>query len=260
MMDRQMIVIGLGSGRTGTASLSDMFNSQRDAICFHELNPTCATFEGNPQSILNTISEFDKILNGGAKTLLTVDYSRRASVERYKSLKSMDNLNIIGDIAYYYLMYVDNILSVYPGVKFVCIKRDKKQTVDSWMRKSEIPRWRSLRIADRLKAIITRAPYHESYNFWQEHDGSEFAFNPTWDSTFPKFEANSKREAIEKYWEFYYDKADDLEKAHPENFKIFDIGDMSHSEGVVRILSFVGIPEKQMVVKDKFHLHKLNTD
>lgn len=254
-----MIVIGLGAGRTGTASLSDLFNSQKDAICFHELNPTCAAFEGNPQSILNTIAEFRKILDGGDKRRLALDYSRRVSVEKYAELQAMNTPRLIGDIAYYYLMYVGDILSIDRDTKFVCIKRDKKQTVDSWMSKSQIPRWRSLRIADRLKAIITRTPYHESYNFWQEHDGTEYAFNPVWDSTFPKFKAESKRDAIEKYWDFYYEQAAKTAAEYPDNFRIFDIRDMSHTEGIVRILSFVGVPKSDMVLKDEFHLHKLNT-
>ena len=50
-----MIVIGLGCGRSGTASLANLIDSQDRAICFHELNPTCAAFEGNPRSVLNTV-------------------------------------------------------------------------------------------------------------------------------------------------------------------------------------------------------------
>jgi hypothetical protein len=34
-----MIVIGLGTGRSGTASLANLVNSQKDALSFHEMNP-----------------------------------------------------------------------------------------------------------------------------------------------------------------------------------------------------------------------------
>lgn len=254
-----MIVLGLGAGRTGTASLSELFNSQTDAICFHELNPSCAAFSGNPQWALNTISEFRRILDGGDKTRLTVDYSRPVSVQKYQALQSMDRVRLIGDIAYYYLMYVEDILALDNQVRFVCIKRPKDPTVASWMQKSRIPRWRSLRIADRVKAAIIRAPYQDSYNFWQEHDGTEYAVNPTWDHTFPKFEATSKREAVEKYWEFYYETAYEMEKNFPRNFRVFDIADMSHAEGIVKILEFIETPRENMVLKKEFHLHRLNT-
>ena len=252
-----MIIIGLGSGRTGTASQAKLIGSQKDAICFHELNPTCAAYSGNPQPILNTINEFQRIIDGGDKRLLTVDYSRERSVETYNELLAREtNPKIMGDIAYYYLNYVDDILAVNPTVKFICIKRDKQQTVDSWMKKSRIPRWRSLKIADRLKSWITRTPYHESWNFWQEHDGTQWALNPVWDNTFPNFEAPSKREAIEKYWDWYYQKAEKTEERHPENFRIFDISHLNSREGQKAILGFCGIPEQEMRLTDRVHLHK----
>jgi len=255
-----MIVIGLGSGRTGTASMSHLFNSQEGAICFHELNPTGAVFEGNPQPILNTINEFQKILDGGDKRLLAIDYSREASLKRYNDLKKMTQVRLIGDIAYYYLKYVGDILAINQNVRFVCIKRDKQQTVDSWMSKSSINRWRSLHIADRLKALITRTPFHEGKNFWQTHDGSEWQLDPVWDKTFPKFEASSKREAIEKYWDYYYDEAAVLAAKHPLHFQIFDISKMSNPDGQREILSFVGLSEADMVLRDKFHAHKSSGD
>lgn len=255
-----MIVIGLGSGRTGTASMSNLFNSQKDAICFHELNPTGAVFDGNPQPILNTIHEFQRILNGGEKHLLALDYARPASVARYEDLKRMPQVGLIGDIAYYYLKYVDDILAINQNVRFVCIKREKQQTVDSWLSKSSITRWLSLRIADRFKALITRTPYHESKNFWQVHDGSVWQLDPVWDKTFPKFEASSKREAIEKYWEYYYDEATVLAARHPMHFKTFDISKMSNPDGQREILTFVGLNESDMVLRDKFHAHKSSGD
>jgi len=251
-----MIVLGLGSGRTGTASLSYLIGSQKDAICFHELNPTGVVFDGNPQPILNTINEFQAMINGGDKRLLSLDYSRPASVAKYEELMKKDNVNIIGDIAYYYLKYVDDILKINTDVRFVCIKRDKKQTVASWMTKSSINRWKSLRIADKLKSIITRTPYHESKNFWQKHDGSKWQLDPVWDKTFPDFEASTKKEAIGKYWDYYYSEAEKLADKHPDYFRVFAIEKMSSPEGQKEILSFIGLDENEMKLKDEFHMHK----
>jgi len=255
-----MIVIGLGSGRTGTASLSHLIGSQRAALCFHELNPTGAVFAGNPQPILNGINEFQAILNGGDRRLLSLDYSRPPSVATYRQLQELPEIRLIGDIAYYYLRYVDDILAVNPAVRFVCIKRDKDATVASWVRKAAIHRWPSLWVADRLKALITRTPFHTSRNFWQEHDGSEYLHDPVWDKTFPKFTAASMREAIGCYWEYYYAECDLLTARHPLNFRIFPISAMSSPNGQTEILRFIGIGEQDMVLSDAFHLHKSTVD
>lgn len=251
-----MIVIGLGSGRTGTASLAKLIDSQNNALCFHELNPAGAVFEGNPQPLRNTIREFSAILGGGEKHLLALDYTRPPSVRTYEKLKAMARVDILGDIAFYYLTYVEDLLGITRDIRFVCIKRDKAETVESWLEKSSIRRWKSLWMADRIKSAIVRVPFHKSHNYWQNHDGSEWAHDPVWDKTFPKFEAASKREAIEKYWDFYYDRAAELAARHPSNFRIFDIGDMSTRDGQRRILEFIGIAADEMVLRDKFHEHQ----
>lgn len=249
------IVIGLGSGRSGTASLTSLIDRQPGGICFHEMNPSCAVFAGNPQPHMNALSEFRAILRGGDRARLTVDYSRPASVASYQRLQEMPRVSLIGDIAYYYLNYVSQMLAVDPDCVFVCIRRDREQTVASWIKKSAIDRWPSLWLADRIKSLLTRTPFHTSYNFWQEHDGRLWRHHPVWDSTFPKFEAASKEDAIRMYWDYYYLEADRLQGLYPENFRVFDVSDLSNPSGQENILAFIGIPPEAMVTGDKVHLH-----
>lgn len=213
------IVIGLGSGRSGTASLASLIDRQNGGLCFHEMNPSCAVFSGNPQSHLNVVREFESILSGGSAANLSIDYSRPMSVETYSRLSAMPDVKLLGDIAYYYLNYVEGILELFPHCKFVCIKRDKEQTVESWMKKSSLGRWPSLWIADRFKALITRTPFYKEYNYWQDHEGGVWKKDPVWDSCFPKFDASSKVEAIRMYWDYYYLEADRLKEKFSENFR-----------------------------------------
>lgn len=250
------IVVGLGSGRSGTASLASLIDRQPGGLCFHEMNPACAVFSGNPQAQLNTVTELQAILGGGNRARLAIDYSRPASVASYAKLQSMQQPKLLGDIGFYYLNYVEDILSLVPECKFVCIRRDREQTVRSWLRKSEVKRWRSLQLADRLKSLITRTPFQTDYNYWQEHDGSVWMSDPVWDSCFPKFEAASREEAIGKYWDFYYREAARLAQAHAGSFAIFDISDLSSIEGQQRILGFIGLAAKRMVCGEEVHLHK----
>jgi len=254
--DNKHIVIGLGSGRSGTASLTALIDQQRGGVCFHEMNPSSAVFSGNPQPHLNVVSEFQSILHGGNKKRLTIDYSRPSSVKTYATLQAVPEVNLLGDIAYYYLNYVDDMLAVAPYLRFVCIKRDREATVQSWLRKSAIDRWPSLWWADRIKSVLTRTPFHTQYNYWQEHDGSLWKHDPVWDSCFPKFEAPSKIEAIRMYWDYYYLEAERLQRAHPDNFRLFDVADLSTTAGQQSILSFIGIAEAHSVTGEEVHLHK----
>jgi hypothetical protein len=252
------VVVGLGTGRSGTASLTSLLDQQFGGICFHEMNPSCAVFSGNPQPQVNAIQEFQKLLHGGDRARLSIDYSRPSSVEAYDKLQGMSQVNLIGDIAYYYLNYVDDLLQVAPECIFICIRRDRGQTVSSWLKMSSIRRWRSLWLADKLKSLLTRTPFYTEYNYWQEHDGSRWKKDPVWDSCFPKFEAKSKEEAIGMYWDYYYLEADRLQRKHPDCFRIFDVQDLGNPEGQKRILSFIGLSEDTMVCSEELHLHRLS--
>jgi hypothetical protein len=255
-IDNGKIVVGLGSGRSGTASLTALIDQQEGGICFHEMNPSSAVFTGNSQPHINILRELRLLLSGGDRSHLSIDYSRPSSVETYEKMQDLKPIRLIGDIAYYYLNYVEELLGAVPECRFVCIKRDRDQTVASWIRKSSIRRWRSLWLADRLKSWITRSPFYTEYNYWQEHDGGRWKKDPVWDSCFPKFEAGSKVEAIGMYWDYYYLEADRLQREHPDSFRIFDIGEFDSPEGQRRVLSFIGLSEDNMICNEEMHLHR----
>jgi len=252
----KQIVIGLGSGRSGTASLTSLIDRQAGGVCFHEMNPAGSVFSGNPQPALNAVREFADLLSGERRNALAIDYSRPASVTTYRRLQQMEELNLIGDIAFYYLNYVEDILAVLPECRFVCIKRDRAKTIASWLKKTAINRWPSIWLADRLKSLITRTPFYTQYNFWQPHDGSKWQHDPVWDSCFPDIEASSKEEAIGIYWDNYYEKAERLQAAYPDNLRIFSVEELNDPQGQRKILSFIGLPENVWVLGDDVHLHK----
>jgi hypothetical protein len=251
-----MIVIGIGSGRSGTASLAKLLNAQKDAVCFHEMNPSCVRFSGTPRPILNGIDEFQAILNGGDPKMLTVDFGRAVAAKAYDQLCRMRRVRLIGDIAFYYLTYVEQIIERNPNVRFICLKRDRTETVESWLNKSLIPRWRSKRIADRVAALITRQPYYESHNHWMEHDGTVWQHDPIWDKCFPKFPGPTKRQAIEQYWDYYYEQAEKLAARHPRAIRIVRTETLNDPDVQRELLAYCGVPASDMVFTDA-HIHKL---
>jgi hypothetical protein len=253
-----MIVIGIGTGRSGTASLAKLLNAQHGAVCFHEMNPSCVRFHGTPRPILNTIDEYQAILDGGDPAMLTVDLARAVAAKAYDRLRTMRQVRLIGDIAFYYLTYVDQILACNPHVRFVCLQRDRTETVESWLQQAAIRRWRSKRIADRLASWITREPYHESHNWWMEHDGSVWRPDPVWDKCFPKFPGPTLRQAVEQYWDHYYEAVDALEARHPDAILRVRTETLNEPEMQRRLLGFCGVPDDEMVFTDA-HIHRLRT-
>lgn len=250
-----MIVIGLGTGRSGTASLATLLNAQRDSLCFHEMNPSAVRFSGTPRPFLNAVDEFQAILDGGNPSMLTVDLSRAVAARAYDGLCQMRHVRLIGDIAFYYLNYVELIAAHNPNVRFICLRRDREETISSWLRKTQIASWPSKRIADRLSSVITRTPYHTSYNFWMQHDGSRWRPDPVWDKCFPNIEARSKREAIAKYWDLYYDKAEVLAEEYKDVFRIFDTEKLSDCILQSDLLGYCGIPLADQIHSDA-HAHR----
>jgi hypothetical protein len=250
-----MIVIGIGTGRSGTASLAKLLNAQKDAVCFHEMNPSCVRFSGTPRPVLNGIDEFQAIVQGGDPSLLTVDLGRPVAARAYDRLRRMSRVRLIGDIAFYYLSYVEPILERHPDVRFVHLLRDRTATVDSWMQKTMIPRWTSKRLADRVAAWITREPFHESHNHWMQHDGSIWRPDPIWDKCFPKFPGPTKRRAIEQYWDFYTATVEQLADRHPGSILTVRTEQLNNPEEQRRLLAWCGVAEGDMVFTDA-HIHR----
>lgn len=254
-----MIVIGLGSGRSGTASLAGLLNAQRHALCFHEMNPAAVRFAGTPRPFINTVDEFQAILDGGDPAMLTVDLSRAVSAQAYDALCRMRGVRLIGDVAFYYLTYVEAIARHNPNVRFICLRRDREKTIASWLRKSAIDRWRAKRLADRISSLITRAPYRESYNYWMEHDGTRWETDPVWDKCFPKFQAGSKREAIGKYWDYYYTEAEAIGRRLGGIFRVVETDRLEERAFQAELLEFCGIPPAEQVHAPA-HLHRSAAD
>jgi len=251
-----MIVIGLGTGRSGTASLAKLLNAQRDALFFHEMNPAAVRFSGTPRPFINSLDEFQAILDGGDPSMLTVDLSRAVVARAYDDLCQMRKVRLIGDVASYYLSYVELIAAHNRNVRFICLRRDREQTIRSWLRKTAFERWRSKRIADRLSSIITRMPYYrEGINPWMEHDGDCWQPDPLWDKCFPKFEAKTKREAVAQYWDFYYEKAETIAEMFGDIFWIIDTERLNDRDFQCELLEYCGIPLAEQV-HTHAHIHR----
>lgn len=102
-----MFILGLGTGRCGTVSLSHLLDTQIDTISRHE-------------SIISPWEYDESFLNKNIDLLL----------HRNKTFQ------IASDVAFYLLPYCEQIIKRYPDTKCVCLKRDMNETADSYMLKT----------------------------------------------------------------------------------------------------------------------------
>lgn len=106
------LIIGLGSGRSGTVSLARLLDAQPGFRVTHEALEFQLRAEGSETLVHDFLSEIT-----GPST------HRRGTT--------------VGDVFSAYLYYVRQIAGKFPGTRFVCLKRDRASTVKSFARKVE---------------------------------------------------------------------------------------------------------------------------
>ncbi len=187
------LVIGLGSGRCGTTSLAHLLNKQPHASVTHEEPP-----------------------------LLPWQVDAALLAERLAGLRARPE-TLVGDVAFYYLPYVELIAAQLPNTRFVCLRRDREETVRSFVAKSE------------------------GVHHWIQHDGTQWQKSPDWDDCFPKYDLVDKTAAIGRYWDEYYARATELATQLP-SFRIFEMTALNDREGVEDLLDFIGVKQRALVV------------
>lgn len=191
MADR--VVIGLGSGRCGTRSLAELLNLQPDSFVSHEALP--------------------------------MPWNRHPDVTSLMIGRLLERTaSITGDVGYYWINYVEDLLSARPEAKFICLKRDRQEVIDS---------------------------------MWDFTRGLNVHPTDDWFRMYPRYKADRK-EAIGLMWDDYYEIAENLELLYPESFVIFAIHRLNIEDGIKSILDFAGIPKDEQVVKTGIHLNKRN--
>ena len=201
------IILGLGTGQCGLKLLADILNAQAGArITFEE--PPFLPWEYAPGKLVGC-----------------EDFVPGIS-ERFQRWRKMRTENLIGDVASFYLPYVEEAILSEEDIRIICLQRPKEETVTAFERSLYLS---SPRPVDNWSK--SRLPG------WYRHP-LRFRF-------YPKYEATSRHEALEQYWEEYAARAAKLAEKYPEKFKIFEPVKMESEAGVREILDFVGIPTEE---------------
>jgi hypothetical protein len=187
------LIIGLGSGRCGTASLAHLLNLQEGASVTHE-------FCSMPW-------EFDKEIWAW-------------NMGRLLFGKWPYDTDVIGDVGFYWVNYIERLLEKVPETKFICLKRDRQEVVESM--------WK-------FTSGLNVHPTDERFRMY------------------PRYDAHPK-DAVGLMWDDYCKITERWQGQYPEYFKIMDMDMALNDKGGVReMLVFLGI--KNPVIKAGIRLN-----
>jgi hypothetical protein len=196
------VIIGLGPGRCGTMSLATLLAYQEQIIAHHESKPRLGWHA--------TVYEF---IGKWARLFSEIAYYAP----------------IVADVAFWYLPHVASILAVCPNTKFVCLRRNVEEVVNSFM----------------LKYPYTSAWTFSDSEHWHKEWDSRHGFI----GAFPQYDL-PKKDGCRRYVTEYYATCEDYAEQMPNNFRIFDIDMLNTKEGVRSILEFCGLSGESVVRDD----------
>jgi hypothetical protein len=179
------MIFGLGTGRCGSMSLANLLSYQKDCLISHELG-------GLPWLTWKPLST-----------------SLNSFLERIMQRPE----RIAGDVSFYSLPYVNILMDRYDDIKFVILKRDKEETIKSYMKKTQ------------------------GRNHWMSHNGSEWRLD-IWDRCYPKFNVDTKEEALSHYYDHYYELCQQLPQEKCFWLQSPDLNDESRCLEMLRFCEF----------------------
>jgi hypothetical protein len=194
------LVIGLGTGRCGTVTLAQLLKAQPGCAgtFSHEQHPLLAWTQPSERAML-------RAADGRVRQLLQRRLRSHAAASRDGADNDAAPTPLVGDVASFYLPYVETILSIEPGAKFVVLRRARAEVVASFLRKDP------------------------GVDLWREcADRSGWSSNSVyWAAAHPKFPcsgaggARSAAEALGLYWDAYEERVARLTARFPDRVRVF---------------------------------------
>ena len=206
-----MIIFGLTSSRKGAKKIHSFLNKQ-NGFCFDfESDISSVSWENSENIIMDRVQFLEKKLYNN-------------------TLKNNINSNVVGEVAFYFLPYVDLLIRNFPYIKFICTKKNRKNTYNDII--SDIKTGSSIF----SRFIFLKKKYK---NHWIQHDGKKWEKDYLLDKCYPKFKRNDLKGSIEKYIELYNKELNTLNKKYPKNLKIFYSDEIKSDYGKNKIFSFI---------------------
>ncbi|KPK68180.1 hypothetical protein AMJ82_08950 [candidate division TA06 bacterium SM23_40] len=136
-----------------------------------------------------------------------------------------------GDVGCYWLTYAERVLETFPDTRFICLKRPRKETVASWVR---------------------RFAGAETFDLFVMHLDDEARIHAP--RMFPDYGDRPIAEAAGLYWDEYYEKAEKLQERYQQCFRIFSMSPvLNEPMAQAEMLRFVG---SKQATWTNFHKNK----
>src|SRR5262245_37962795 len=195
------IILGMGAGQCGLSLLPQLLNC---------LPGTRVTYEELP----------------------LLPWARRPGVpgirERLRRMLTTRSEPNIGDVASFYLPYVEEAIATEPGIRLVCLQRPRDEVVEGFCRDFE-------------------SQARPQINHWAREPAPGWSHDPFRTFSFPQYDTTDVAEGIRRYWEEYYATASELQRRYPEHMRIWDTNFLMTEEGVRELLTFAGFPAAEQL-------------
>lgn len=199
----QRIVLGMGAGQCGLSLLFEILAKQASSRMTMDQAPV---FPWAP------------------------DPKESRVKERLSRWKKQFQERFVGDVATFYLPYVEQFIAEEPECRLICLKRPREEVVASF-----------------CKYLDEKAPNPTDH--WSDEPAPGWYHDPIWSRAFPQYPVRDRVEGCGLYWEEYYRRAEDLAQRFPQNFILRDADVLTSENGVREILDFAGVPrDKQILI------------
>jgi hypothetical protein len=198
------LIIGLGTGRCGTKSLTGLLNAQPGAAVTHEIYGPEVKWSGSEDNA-HAVVDPEMFLRRAT----------RMQDERGIFTTDPSELRLYGDVSINWLPYLDVFEQA--GAKFVVMQRPYSPWARSFLSHMGDNRW-----------------------FWPEPSDPPAA----WDESLPHYDDDpTPEEAALRYYVEYYEACAAFADDFPERVLWLDIEDLNDVDRQRELLTFVGVPE-----------------
>jgi hypothetical protein len=158
--------------------------------------------------------------------------------ERFARFRRYGKSRLLGDVASFYLPYLEEAIAVEPEIRIVALKRPREEVVASFAE------W-----LDRHMPLPT--------NHWARQPAPGWHHDPHRTRTYPQYDTANREEGIRRYWDEYYRRVDELVRRYPEHLRLFDTYEALNTEACQReMLSFLGIAPERQVLSVGLHVDR----